>query len=285
MVNVRDPAVNPPNLAAVQEVSAGIYRVAQNVSVAESELWVDDIRLSQPVSQTGLAGSIDARLTASDVGSFAVAYVKQNGQFRQINQDPTYRGTDVLQLASNVRLDRFLPASFGLAMPFTVTYARTGIESGALDGNRSEGRITSRTSQARIVECDVLVVDSPGGPGQELGDARPRRPAPHHRNEYPGAKHDRPLECRGELVRAQRDVPAPNAAPWFPPASRRPGQGTPPMDARRRCRKGTPESGLQPRALPHPTQQWAQSRRIEFHGVPRARSLEATTPSFSRHWR
>ncbi len=134
IVNVRDPAVNPPNLAAVQEVSAGIYRVAQNVSATESELWVDDIRLSQPVSQTGLAGSVDARLTASDVGSFAVAYVKQNGQFRQINQDPTYRGTDVLQLASNVRLDRFLPASFGLAMPFTVTYARTGTNPELLTG-------------------------------------------------------------------------------------------------------------------------------------------------------
>jgi hypothetical protein len=134
LVDVRDPAVNPPNLAAVQEVSAGIYRVAQNVTAPESELWVDDIRLSQPVSQTGLAGSVDARLTASDVGSFAVSYVKQNGQFRQINEDPSYRSTDVLQLASNMRLDRFLPASFGLAIPLTVTYARTGTNPELLTG-------------------------------------------------------------------------------------------------------------------------------------------------------
>src|SRR5262249_6897294 len=77
---------------------------------------------------------VDARLTASDVGSFALSYVKQNGQFRQINQDPTYQGTDVLQLASSLRLDRFLPASFGLAMPLTITYARTGTNPELLTG-------------------------------------------------------------------------------------------------------------------------------------------------------
>ncbi|MGH7498166.1 MAG: hypothetical protein ACREL3_04875 [Gemmatimonadales bacterium] len=139
LVHVRDPAVNPPNLAAVQEISAGIYRVAQNVTVQDFELWVDDIRLSQPVSQTGLAGSVDARLTASDVGSIAVSFVKQNGQFRQINQDPTYRGTSVFQLGSNLRLERFLPASLGLAIPFTVTYARTGINPELLSGTDLRG--------------------------------------------------------------------------------------------------------------------------------------------------
>lgn len=139
LVHVRDPAVNPPNLAAVQEISAGIYRVAQNVTVQDFELWVDDIRLGQPVSQTGLAGSVDARFTASDVGSIAVSFVKQNGQFRQINQDPTYRGSSVFQLGSNVRLDRFLPASLGIAVPFTVTYARTGINPELLTGTDLRG--------------------------------------------------------------------------------------------------------------------------------------------------
>jgi len=134
LVNVRDPAVNPPNLAAVQEISAGIYRVALNVTIPEAELWVDDVRLSQPVSQTGLAASVDARLTASDVGSIAVAYIRQNGQFRQINQDPTYRGSTVFQLGSNLRLDRFLPTSLGLAVPLTITYARTGITPDLLRG-------------------------------------------------------------------------------------------------------------------------------------------------------
>ena len=47
LVHVADPGVNPPNLAAVQEIAAGIYRVGQNVTTPESELWVDDVRLDQ----------------------------------------------------------------------------------------------------------------------------------------------------------------------------------------------------------------------------------------------
>ncbi len=139
LVHVRDPAVSPPNLAAVQEMAAGIYRVAANVTTDESELWVDDIRLSQPVSQTGLAASVDARLTASDVGSVAFSYVKENGQFRQINEDPSYRATNALQAGGSLRLDRFLPESFGVAIPLTVTYARTTVNQELLSGTDLRG--------------------------------------------------------------------------------------------------------------------------------------------------
>ncbi len=139
LVHVRDPGINPPNLAAVQEVSAGIFRVAQAVTTDQAELWVDDVRLDDPVSQTGTAASIDARLAASDVGSFQMSYVRQNGQFRQINQDPSYRGSNVLQMGGDLRLDRFLPTSLGLSMPLTVSYARTGINPELLTGTDIRG--------------------------------------------------------------------------------------------------------------------------------------------------
>jgi motility/secretion related protein SprA len=134
LVNVRDPGINPPNLAAVQEVAAGIYRVGASVTTQESELWVDDIRLSEPVSKTGIAGSVDARLALSDVGNVTMAYIRQNGQFRQINENPSYRGSNVLQMAGNLRLDRFLPTSLGLAMPLTVSFARAAIAPELLTG-------------------------------------------------------------------------------------------------------------------------------------------------------
>ena len=43
----------------MQEASAGIYRIGSAVTVPLVELWVDDIRLSDPVSQTGTAMSLD----------------------------------------------------------------------------------------------------------------------------------------------------------------------------------------------------------------------------------
>lgn len=139
LVSVRDPGINPPNLAAVQEVSAGIYRVGQTVTASEFELWVDDIRLSDPVSQTGVAASIDGHLSASDVGSVGFSYIRQNGQFRQINQDPSYRASNALQAGGNLRLERFLPASLGLAIPLTINYARTGVNPELLTGTDLRG--------------------------------------------------------------------------------------------------------------------------------------------------
>jgi hypothetical protein len=139
LVHLADPGINPPNLAAIQEISAGIYRVESKVTVPTVELWVDDIRLSDPVSQTGTAASVDARLAMSDVGNVNMAYTRQSGQFRQINEDPSYRASDAITVAGNLRLDRFLPTSFGLAVPLTVSYARLGVNPELLTGTDLRG--------------------------------------------------------------------------------------------------------------------------------------------------
>ena len=165
LVHVRDPGINPPNLAAVQEVSAGIFRVGQTVTTADVELWVDDVRLSDPVSQTGTAASVDARLAASDVAGVQVAYLRQNGQFRQINQDPSYRGTNVVQMAGNLRVDRFLPTSFGLAIPLTVSYTRTAVNPELLTGTdiRGEALTGLRKPDSRSATVSLAIRRSQPG--------------------------------------------------------------------------------------------------------------------------
>ncbi|HET8649797.1 MAG TPA: hypothetical protein VFL95_07135, partial [Gemmatimonadales bacterium] len=126
VVHVEDPGVNPPNLAAVQEISAGIYRVSGSAPIAETELWIDDIRVTSPVAQLGQAFAVESRLAASDVGTLDLSFVRQNGQFRQIGQDPTYKASNALRLATTWRVDRFLPTALGLSIPVTVDYTRTG---------------------------------------------------------------------------------------------------------------------------------------------------------------
>ncbi|HEY9016426.1 MAG TPA: hypothetical protein VIM84_15335, partial [Gemmatimonadales bacterium] len=138
LVHLANPGINPPNLAAVQEVSAGIYRIAGNPAT-EAELWVDDIRLADPVSKVGTALALDTRLVASDVGNVTLGYYRRDGQFHQINSDPTYRTNGTLQLASNWRLDRFLPTSLGLAMPFSVSFNRINEDPELLTGTDIRG--------------------------------------------------------------------------------------------------------------------------------------------------
>jgi len=139
LVHVTDPGINPPNLAAVQEVSAGIYRVGGAGAAAEAELWVDDIRLTSPVSEVGTAMAMDAQLVASDVGNVNASFVRQDGQFHQINRDPSYRTTGTFQLNTNWRLDRFLPTGLGLSIPLTAAYSRSDVTPELLTGTDLRG--------------------------------------------------------------------------------------------------------------------------------------------------
>ena len=138
VVQVGSPGVNPPNLASVQEIAAGIIRVGAG-TVDSTEVWVDDVRLSDPVAQTGVAYALEGRFIASDFADVSLLYTSIDGQFRQIGTQPTYRTTGGLSLASNVRLDRMLPASMGLLIPLTVTYARSAVDPQLVTGTDIPG--------------------------------------------------------------------------------------------------------------------------------------------------
>lgn len=135
---VEDPAISPPNLARVQELSAGILRVGSTDPTTDAELWVDDIRLVDPISQVGSAMALDAHLIASDVADVSASFVRQDGHFQQIGAEPTYRTTGAFQLAAGVRADRFLPAAFGLAVPMQLSYIRTTEDPELLNGTDVE---------------------------------------------------------------------------------------------------------------------------------------------------
>lgn len=139
MVQVGSPGINPPNLAAIQELSAGVFRAADHGLLPEAEVWIDDIRLTEPVSRLGKAYALDARLSAADVGDISVSLIGQDGQFRQIGQSPTFRTTNTLRLASSWRLDRFLPASLGLAIPATLSLSRAAVDPQLISGSDIRG--------------------------------------------------------------------------------------------------------------------------------------------------
>ena len=167
LVHIADPGINPPNLAAIQEMSTGLYRANGAGTMTEAELWIDDIRLASPVSELGTAVALDARMAASDVGTFDVSYTRQNGQFRQINSDPTYRTTGTLQLGSSWRLDRFLPASLGLAVPVTAAYVNTGVDPELLTGTDLRGSALTglRRPESRSATYSISITRAQRGTG------------------------------------------------------------------------------------------------------------------------
>ena len=149
IVHIRDPGSSPPNLARVQEIAAGMWRVQTGVVIDQAELWVDDIRLGDVVQETGAAGALDLAMAAADVGDLAVSLQRRDGQFRQLTEDPSYITNSAANVSGTLRLDRFLPERWGLSLPVSFQRVVTGsdpfyldqtdIRADALPGVRTQG--------------------------------------------------------------------------------------------------------------------------------------------------
>jgi hypothetical protein len=120
IAHVRDPGNAPPNLAAVQEIAVGMLRVASHAIVDQSELWVDDIRLSDVVETAGTAAALDVALTAGNLVDATLNLTRRDGNFRQLGEDPSYVTNQALALAATVHLERMLPQAWGLVVPLSV---------------------------------------------------------------------------------------------------------------------------------------------------------------------
>lgn len=129
-----DPAVTPPNLAAVQELAVGMVRVDSLGGIDPPmagdtlELWVDDIRLADIVNTTGFAGEVAATLNAGDYGSVRVGIRRRDPNFRQLGESPSFLTNDDLDVSATWRLDRFLPSSWGMALPLSITHRASGAD-------------------------------------------------------------------------------------------------------------------------------------------------------------
>ncbi len=124
LIQVKDPAVRPPNLARVSEVAVGILRLRESVVIPEAELWVDDIRLSDVVGDVGLASAVEARLTAADFAEVDIMYTNTDDRFRLIDQAPDYLADAQTAIGSTIRADKLLPESWGMSIPFSMRYQR-----------------------------------------------------------------------------------------------------------------------------------------------------------------
>ncbi|HWZ27938.1 MAG TPA: cell surface protein SprA, partial [Gemmatimonadales bacterium] len=125
IVHVHDPATAPPNLAAVEELAAGMLRVNNRSFIDQAELWVDDIRVSNVVQDVGTAAALNLSVTASNLADLSIDLTQKDANFQQLGSDPSYSTDAGTALAGTFHLERFLPPSWGIAMPLAVTYNST----------------------------------------------------------------------------------------------------------------------------------------------------------------
>lgn len=147
LVYTLDPAVTAPNLAAVQEIAAGILRVgvgggASPILPGDTlELWVDDVRLTQPENSVGMAGQVSLSFNAADVGDFRFTFSNKNPHFRQLGEQPGFLGEKNVDVAGTFHLEKLLPRSWsgGFSVPLTINKLSSSIDPLYLSGTDISG--------------------------------------------------------------------------------------------------------------------------------------------------
>jgi hypothetical protein len=157
-----DPAINPPNLAAVQELAVGMVRVATGtggtpIIMSDTlELWVDDIRLTDVDRTPGYAGQIAMSVSAGDIATLRLSASRVDGNFRQLAELPSFVGNDALTIGTTVRLERLVPGASALSMPLVINHsssasdplfvAQSDIRGAGIDGLRTPRRSVTNYS-------------------------------------------------------------------------------------------------------------------------------------------
>ncbi|MEP6904917.1 MAG: cell surface protein SprA, partial [Gemmatimonadales bacterium] len=148
-----DPGITPPNLASVQELSVGMIRTnvgspASPIAPGDTlELWVDDIRLGGVVDAAGFAGQVGLSVLAGDFADIRLNLSRRDPNFRQLAEQPSFLTDNSVNISSAFHLEKLLPRSFGLAIPFSVNYtsasidplfvSQTDVEADIVDGLRT----------------------------------------------------------------------------------------------------------------------------------------------------
>ena len=112
-----------PNLAAVRELSMGVWNGGMVPSTGE--IWVDELRLGDPVRDPGLAGSMEVEFDAAGVVTSRLSMTNRGAFFRQLRDDPTYQTDRTLNLSTTLALDRWMPTEWGLELPVTLELGKT----------------------------------------------------------------------------------------------------------------------------------------------------------------
>jgi cell surface protein SprA len=116
-----------PNLGAVQAFFLGVQN-AQNPNPVCTEVWFDELRLTDISEQGGWAvvGKVDAKL--ADIGTLSLAGSNRSAGWGTIDQNTSQRSYEndlELDAATNLELGKLLPRKMGISVPVYAGVTRT----------------------------------------------------------------------------------------------------------------------------------------------------------------
>ncbi|MEO0108068.1 MAG: hypothetical protein ABIK62_02705, partial [candidate division WOR-3 bacterium] len=117
-----------PSLADVRYLAMGLENTASQPLTGT--VWIGDIRIVQPRKDPGLALNSQVALGLSDLATLNVSYRYDDPNFRRFSEArgvKTGGFREGLGLGMSARLDRFLPAGWGVSAPLSYDIRRASV--------------------------------------------------------------------------------------------------------------------------------------------------------------
>lgn len=123
-VNNKISVIGNPSLAEVRVMMIGVRNNSRTAK--SSEIWVNELRLSDFDEEGGWAAQGDLNIALSDVGSINFVGRKETAGFGGIDQGLSQRRNDdyySYDISTNVNLGRFLPPKAKVSIPLYYSYS------------------------------------------------------------------------------------------------------------------------------------------------------------------
>jgi hypothetical protein len=117
-----------PALNRIRWFSLGVVNAdTVNFLPASSEVWVDELRVTDIRKEKGVKGKLDFTAKLAGLADLRVSFGKSESQFRSLTQkkEGTESTTDYQINVTGIQVHRFLPVSLGYKFPVSVSYTRT----------------------------------------------------------------------------------------------------------------------------------------------------------------
>jgi cell surface protein SprA len=120
-----------PDLSSVQGVMLGLRNPLDANKTPKSVcIWVDELRMTDFIQQSGEAVASKLNIKLADLGTFNASLKYTTPGFGSLDQKVSQRSrnfTTQWGVSSNISLDKFIPAKLGIKLPMYISYDESSI--------------------------------------------------------------------------------------------------------------------------------------------------------------
>ncbi len=118
-----------PSFTNVGRIEFGVIN-EDSISSVSGEIWINELRLTDIRRDKGVAGNISTNIQLADLGNVSLSYTandpyfKSLGAFASSQSDIAVNSNRAIGLQTNVSLNKFMPSSWGMAIPLNLSISK-----------------------------------------------------------------------------------------------------------------------------------------------------------------